>query len=509
MVKGPRVAKSPTPRMARATLVVTLVVTALLAWWRLDSVLLGPDPDSDSYGHFTIARQILVEPGNHGVHWVWLPLFHYLEVPLAALDAPMDAVRYINVLLWAAVALVLYFYLLKPKGEGSYPATAALAAILAGLCPIGMQMGTTAQPEPIFALAVLGFAYAFERARFLPAALMLTAAVMLRYEAWGVLAFTGLVVGWRLLKQRKLLQTPGGLWPYAVLLLPIVAIVVWGVVRIPFDRHIFGFVGDTRRFANDAQKMKSALDAGWGQAFLDVGYYLVKVAWRVYGPAILLAPFGAVALVRRHPMLALSGGACMFFITLSWLMRSSLGLDRHFVSVIPAYATLIALGAEAVGAWLISTSEKLKWITTEKGRRRGLDTLRGVLALAAVASAGVNLYIWMGHWRGSIANGYPDRRAVAAYLRDLPPEQLLFCDEATVEVITELPRGRFERRNIDRKDVRAKLRATTQEQREVHVASWAGKLTRLQKDQGGEIVFRAPGASETSGMAVLRLRAGQ
>ena len=71
-------------------------------------------------------------------------------------------------------------------------ATALVAALLCAACPIAMQMGTTAQSEPLFALLVLGIAIAFERRRYGATAAMLGAAVLLRYEAWAIFATVAL-----------------------------------------------------------------------------------------------------------------------------------------------------------------------------------------------------------------------------------------------------------------------------------------------------------------------------
>src|ERR1700733_14122086 len=144
---------------ARRLPVVTLAVAVLaLAAWRVTCVLAGPDVDTDAYAHHMIARAILADPGDLAVHWVWLPLFHYTQVPLVALGGTMDTVRWLNVALSAALPVVLYTYVRSTARSGpsrTVPeATALVAALIAGACPIVMQMGTTAQPEPLFALTI-------------------------------------------------------------------------------------------------------------------------------------------------------------------------------------------------------------------------------------------------------------------------------------------------------------------------------------------------------------------
>jgi hypothetical protein len=468
----------PRERSAWAVVVAVVLATAV---WRVLLVAAGPDPDSDAYGHHVIARHLLEHPSDHGVHWVWLPLFHWLQVPFIALGGTMQILRYVNVAIWAALPLVLFAYL-RASRSPTPPATAALAAVLGAVCPIGMQMGTTAQPEPLFALVVLGFAFAFEQRRYLPAAFLATVAVLLRYEAWAVVAFVAAAL---VLGQRR------GLRPALSVILPAAAVLGWALLRWPIDGRFFGFVLDTRKFANDALAATSSFEAGWAAALRDSLYYPYDVARRVYGLTIILAPLGLWRLGRRHPWLALSGAACLAFVTLVWLMRGSLGLDRHFVSIIPLYAVAIASGAE-VAAELI---HRLR-------RRIERSVAFGVVALVSIAPVAWGLWVWMGHWRGAIEGGYRDRLAVAAYLRTLPSDQRIFCDEATVEILSELDRRRFERRSIDRRDTRAKIDAAAAAG-DTFVVSWIGKLAPLR--ERGAIVFRPEGASDDQGLAVLHL----
>src|SRR5260370_19317620 len=157
------------------------IVLAALAAWRIACVAAGPDVDTDAYAHHMIARAILADPRDLSVHWVWLPLFHYLQVPLVALGGTMEAMRWANVALAAALPVVLFAYVRRTSRR--WPETTALlAALFAAACPIAMQVGPTAQPEPLFALLVLGVAIAYQSRRYAAAAAMLGAAVMLRYE---------------------------------------------------------------------------------------------------------------------------------------------------------------------------------------------------------------------------------------------------------------------------------------------------------------------------------------
>jgi hypothetical protein len=222
-----------------------------LAAWRAACVLAGSDVDTDAYAHHMIARAILADPHDLAVHWVWLPLFHYAQVPLVALGGTIEDVRWTNVVLSAALPCVLYAYVAgtaRADASAMRPeATALVAAVIAAACPIVMQMGTTGQPEPLFALLVLGVAIAFEHRRTGWAAALLSAAVMLRYEAWASLAAVALVLvvepWWR--RRRGLPQEPNAWHPWAAVVAPVVFILAWAALRRRVDGQWFGFLHQT------------------------------------------------------------------------------------------------------------------------------------------------------------------------------------------------------------------------------------------------------------------------
>src|SRR3984957_2719098 len=194
---------------ARAPALAALgLAVVVLAVWRASCLLAGPDIDTDAYAHHMIARAILADPHDLAVHWVWLPLFHYAQVPLVALGGTMQGVRWLNILLAAALPVALFAYVRRTAhshaSRMTSDAIALLAALFAAACPIAMQMGTTAQPEPLFALLMLGVAITYEERRYASCAAMLGAATLLRYEAWAsLLTIGGLVVAeplWRILR---------------------------------------------------------------------------------------------------------------------------------------------------------------------------------------------------------------------------------------------------------------------------------------------------------------------
>lgn len=480
-------------------LVALVFGLAALAAWRARCVLVGPDVDTDAYAHHMVARAILADPHDLAVHWVWLPLFHYAQVPLVALGGTLDTVRWANVALSAALPVVLYAYVRRTARSGASwtapEATALVAALIAGACPIVMQMGTTAQPEPLFALLVLGTAIAFERRRYVWTAVLLGAAVLLRYEAWASLAAVAAVLivepVWR--RIRGLQPEPHAWRGWIAVGLPVALILGWAALRAPVDGRWFGFLGDTRHFANDATH------ATLGVA-RDALYYPAWVPYRVMGSVLPLVPFGIVRTVRQQgARFVLVLLACLGFVSLTWVMRSSLGLDRHFVCIVPLYATFAAQGAVVI-------ADAFARMTRSASLGRAIAAPATLLMLMGLY---LQLDVWMHNWRGALEHGWPERVALGGYLRSLPGEPKVYCDEATIEILSGLDRRRFDRHWTDDPHTWDLVAADAKENGDLYVATWLRKLEG--HEDAGDIVFTAvdPDDPTKTRVAVMRVRQGQ
>ena len=491
-------------------MVALALAIAALAAWRGACVLAGADVDTDAYAHHMIARAILADPRDLAVHWVWLPLFHYLQVPLVALGGTMNDVRWINVLLSASVPVVLFGHVRRTTQAGgamSPDATALLAALFAAACPIAMQMGTTAQSEPLFALLAIGIAVAYERRRYGTTAALLGAAVLVRYEAWAILATVGAVTAvehaqsWTRARRGLAAGAPSRR-QWIVLVVPTAMILAWAVLRRPVDGRWFGFLGDTHAFASQAVVDNTGSRGATGLA-RDALYYPVFVAVRVLGPVALLAAFGVARTWREQgARFVLVLAACLGFVSLTWIKRSSLGLDRHFVAVVPLYATFAAQGVAVI-------AERLSRWFGSLARRRATPV--ATRAIAAVLSGGslvglcVMLDVWMGFWRGSIERGWPERTALGVYLRTLADDAPIVCDDATLEILSGLDRRRFDRHWVDDPETWGIVDSVARARGVAYVATWRRKLSG--HEAAGEIVFRAsdPPNDPNAGVAVMRI----
>ncbi|HEV3192214.1 MAG TPA: hypothetical protein VGY54_16995 [Polyangiaceae bacterium] len=518
----------------RAPSIVLAVALVALAVWRAACVLAGPDIDTDAYAHHMIARAILSDPFDLAVHWVWLPLFHYLQVPLVALGGTMGVVRWVNIVLAAALPVAVYAYVCRtttlfgvrapnnnpraapnnnPGAGHLWPpqATALFAALLAAACTISMQIGTTAQPEPLFALLVFGVATAFQFRHDVTAAVLLGAAVLLRYEAWAALAaVVAIAVAERWPHARG--DLPSGAVAGApdrrsrtwlVALFPASLILAWAALRRPVDGQWFGFLRQTQEFAISAIPRTSKLGGHLAGLLSDLLYYPLAVPLRVIGPALALVPFGIARTVREQGnRFTLILVACLGFVSLAWARRSTLGLDRHFVVVVPLYAIAAAQGLATLVDGTATLGRRLATETRAIVAARALGSVFGAASLAGLA---MMLFVWMGFWRASIRRGWPERQAIAAFLRSLPQSSTLFCDEATVEILSGLDRHRFDRHWVDDPHTWELIVADARERGVAYVATWNRKL--VGHESAGTVVLRAGqvDGQPDSGFSVMRI----
>jgi hypothetical protein len=221
----------------------------------------------------------------------------------------------------------------------------------------------------------------------------------------------------------------------------------------------------------------------------------------------VFVPFGVYRTARQQGMrFVLVLVACLGFVSLSWVMRSMLGLDRHFVVAVPLYATFAAQGLAVVADW--GARSALRVTTDVRAATRAGRGLAATLAVCSLAGLGVELSVWMGFWRDSIARGWPDRVALGTYLRSLPSSSALFCDDATLEILSGIDRRRFDRHWMDDPHTWNLVHEVARAQGTAYVATWRRKLAGHEGD--GEIAFVAgadPEHRENTGLAVMRVTA--
>lgn len=474
-----------------------MLALGILLWlWRVHTIALGPDPDGDAYGHFVIARQLLETPLDLHIHWVWLPLYHLLLAAGIGLGGSLDHVRLSNALLSALTPLLLGWGLRRAamqsggqhsEGElsGRERAVPLLAAALAVVAPLSSFLGTTAQPEPLFALLLLGAALLLTEQRWAPAALALCALVLLRYEAWAVAAsVASLLVLQRCWPRAAPLGGGGAAQPLrrarlACVLAPALTVLGWATLRRLAGGGWFDFLQLNQRFAEDALSRLARpsplteLRELW-DAVPAPGWLLV-----------LLALIGLPRLARRSVWLLVVPLSVAAFLLLGWLLRSHLGLSRHWVGLLPFAAAAIAQGCGQCADWL------------ERAHPRSGGVALSALVLLLGVQAARLLPAPFHAWRQHTAAALPDRREAAAFLRGLPLDTPVWCDDAAAEVLSQLPRERFVRTYLGQ-DALAQLRRW-QATDEIVVLSQAERLR-------GVLPFAEPLYGDPGGPGLLALR---
>jgi hypothetical protein len=326
--------------LAGLVLGATLLVSCA---WRLACVHVGPDPDTDAYGHYVIARQLLETPFNFKIHWVWLPLYHAVLALPVWLGASLDDVRSLNALGAALPPLLLFGALLaRPRGPGFLDAgLPLLAALLTATCPLLMRLGTTGQMEVFFCSLLVLAAALLACERFGLAAPVLCALALTRYEGWAIAAFVAVVLPLQHRAERRRL----GAGALASVLLPGACALGWVTLRRLGGEPWLGFLLDNQAFAERViERNPETLGALGG-----FGRYTVSIPFRVFGASAALALVGLRRTLREDGVWFVAPGACILgFLTLSAVTHSQLGLDRHFLAVVPFAAVWIAHGIARV-----------------------------------------------------------------------------------------------------------------------------------------------------------------
>lgn len=469
--------------LARLPPLALVLFCAALAAWRLECVSVGPDPDTDSYGHFGIARQLLETPLNFKVHWVWLPFYHYLLALGAYAGAGLDQVRSINAVLAAAAPLILCWVLRAGQPPDAAPLDRVvpyLAAFLSAAAPLAVQLGTSGQMEVFFSLLLLATASLARREHYASAALCLSVAALTRYEAWAVVAAAAAVFAGR----RLALGVRVSHGALGLVLAPVSCVLAWVGLRWLGGEPWFWFIRANQVFAESVVEQRGEN----GFELAAVGRYVLGIPWRVLGLGALLAALGVRRALREEGIWWLAPPlAVLAFLTLSTLTQSQLGLDRHFFSVLPFVATWAAHGAVQVASWVGSAYAHFgRWLLQgrpgscgrlRRGAQRASNASLGLLSMSLVYGGASRLDTSMQHWMEATRTALPEARAAGRFLRDTPPDALIACDDASVEVLSGLDADRFLRAPVG-EDIVERL-STVSAERDVFVMSRASRIGGL------------------------------
>lgn len=466
---------------------VLSAILILIAAWQVKFIITIPDSDTDAYVHHVIARQIIMEPGDLSIHWVWLPLFHYISAGAIILGAGMQAIRFANILIWILTPVLLFRFLYGFE-KSNRIFISLLSAILCALFPVGILMGTTAQPEPLFSMLLLLFIISSSEKKYTASSLILASACLLRYEAWAVAAVVFVLYTVDTIKEKKIITDGRAL----NLIIPALFIAAWALLRLPFDGKPFGFLFQTQEFANDALKESNSFQGGLYKTIKDLFHYPIVIPALFTGLNILFIPFGIKSLYKRNKIFFFSGAGLLAFITFSWMMKSNLGLNRHFVSLIPFYSVLTAYGI-------------LNAINFFENRRKfnKLNIRKSIPVLILITCISY-LVMWLYIWQEDNKEGYPERKSAVEYLKTIDDEKTIFCNDAVFEVLSGLNMKRFNHIWMENNPAAFEsIKRTAEKEGFVYLITSEDKIHNVKSL--GKIIYTSPMNSKT-GMTVIIMK---
>jgi hypothetical protein len=384
------------------------------------------DVDTDAYGHAVVARRMIDHPTDLAVHWVWLPLWHCVHALFELVGAGFEAVRALS--FSASIATVALVFVcvyrefaveLDPETEPLALLSATVSAAALAFAPHAIESSVSAEPEATFALWVFGAFAALRWRRPWLAGALLSLAALTRYEAWPLIAAVfALDVALRARRE------PGVTAAWA---LPAVMVALWCAAHRAHSGQWLWFVRENRAFVAHALPRLVPVLPPIERRVL---WYPITIPWIDWGALPLLASVSGFALwlrERRWPWV-LAPAAIVAFVSFAWVRGQHLGLVRHAVSYLSFYAL-------AMGAGLFYAQKRLAIRLTDRWRLVFVCASIGWFALRGVHAAG--------ELRVRAEARLSRDVAAAAALAHAGRSDVVFCDNAVVEVLSRLHRSQF------------------------------------------------------------------
>ncbi len=468
-----------------------------------------PDFDTDAYAHHCISREIYLGNSNLNIHWVWLPLFHYIQVAFIALGLSMQALRFMNLVITAVIPVVLFFHLSKSEDKELPYSESFITAIVCMLFPVLILMGTTAQPEPLFCLTVLLFGIYFSKEKYFLSSVFLTIAALLRYEAWVLPPAIIFLVLWTAIFRKPgfLKKELQGLKPLISVLLPLIGMGIWTVARYYSEGIWFGFIFVTQGFANDVLKSTSSFDSGLFQFVYDIFYYPLIVPYYLAGPIVIMAFFGIRRTLQRQKYIwVILYFVILLFLTLTWIKKSTLGLHRHFAVLVPFYSVLLINGIPYFSGLIFKIKKLFRH--SELSAEEQIFKIKKVLAILLIISQIIVTLVWSAGWLSYTGHLFIERSQTVDYIKKLPDDKIIFCDEASVEVLSGLDMRIFNRIWLENNEASEMIQTAEKGNKDIYIVTWDRKMKKFTGK--GEIVFTSsPDYNTKETLQVLKIKKQQ
>lgn len=303
---------------------VFLVAGAIMVYL----VFFTPDIDYDSYFRFQVAYNTGFSL-NYVQSLIWLPAYQYI----IAFVGNFVLMRLFSV----ACVLFTAFVLLKLNAEKS---VAVAASVLYVLNPFVILYGSLAVSESFATLLTILFVYLFSVKKHVAASMVLACGVLTSYSLW---IFVPFALAYSLIKREKHLL---------VYVIPVLAIVSWGIVNLVFAEDPLHFVGLASTFY-EAVSAKLSFEISIAHLFLFpliyplsfifpffVQFVKGNLNWKSSPVKVMLVYF-----IISTTLLLFVGQATQYIF----------GWGRYFIPLIPIY---IILGT----APLLKSKHKRLWI---------------------------------------------------------------------------------------------------------------------------------------------------
>ncbi len=415
--------------MSKSKRIIHIIIITIVLF-QIFFIFKIPDIDTDSYAHHIISRDIIKEPYNLSIHWVWLPLFHYLQIPFILADINFNTLRFLNIIIWVLSVYLFHYYLSDKNLSTSLP-----ASIIFSLSPLGILMGTTVQPESLFLFLFIYFLISIEKEKYIISAFLLGLASLLRYEAWSIVACLVIVI---LLKPKMFnLNFTKNKKIYFIVIIPIILVLFWTILRYFSDGKLFDYLSGTHRFANEALQQKSSLDKGIFGLITDIFYYPLYIPFIFMGINMIFVFFGIKTSFKKFPLLFVMSFSILIFLTLSWVIKSNLGLNRHFLILVPFYSLLSAEGLIVV----ISKSEKifLKLNRLFKVIPNPNITFKTIYYITLV----FYVIMWSSIWYFNNNDSFKEEIETSEYIKTLNKNSIIVTGTPMIEIFSGINFNRF------------------------------------------------------------------
>jgi uncharacterized membrane protein len=204
---------------------------------RLIYMLLTVDHAFDGYSRFIKGIDLLSNPYDLQIHWVWLPLFQYLDAAFYWLTRSYVSVRVFSTVCGTLSLVIIYklaFAVFKERK------LALMVSSVMALNPLIFVYDTTGMTETFFTLLLLSATYFFVVDRTLLFSLFLGLACLVRYEAWFIAPIFYVLA---LFQKRKKLSTI-----FAAALVPLCSMLAWLYANYVFYGDALSFVQMLNRY---------------------------------------------------------------------------------------------------------------------------------------------------------------------------------------------------------------------------------------------------------------------